>query len=95
MRDRRKLIWEELIKQCKENNIYEFEYYFEIWGVMWYPWFIEFSPQKPLKFTANDISYDDLNYFISCGDLELIKEYTQEEMKDEFGKKRYKLKKYT
>ncbi len=95
MDNRRKLILEELIKQCNENNVYEFDYYWEIWGVMWYPWFLEFSPQKTLIFTSNDISYDDLNYFISSGYLELVKEYTQEEMKDEFDKKRYKLKNYT
>ena len=89
---RRKLIIDELRRQCEENNENEFEYYWEIWGVMWYPWSIETVSNKFLKFTLNDISYEDLDYLVNCGQLELIKIYSKEEMNDEFDRKRYRIK---
>ncbi|MEO9216934.1 MAG: hypothetical protein ABI315_00010 [Bacteroidia bacterium] len=92
MDDRRKLIIDELIKQCQQYKVNEFEYYWEMWSVMWYPWFIEIEKNKSLNFTFNDISYKDLDYLVDCGQLELIKEYTPAELKDEFDRKRYRIK---
>ncbi|AEA45231.1 DUF4269 domain-containing protein [Fluviicola taffensis] len=92
MDERRQLILAELKKQCEEKQIYEFDYYWEIWGVMWYPWFMEFYSGASLSFTANDISSEDLNYFVETGELELIKVYERHEMIDEFDRVRFRLK---
>ena len=91
MDERRKLIIEELKKYCQHYNVIEFEYYWEIWGILWYPWFIEIEKKSCLNFTHKDISYTDLDYFVNCGQLELIKEYSLVEMDDEFDRKRYRI----
>lgn len=41
--DRNLLIYSEILEKCNAENVYEFEYYWEIWGVMWYPWTIEIN----------------------------------------------------
>ena len=91
MDQRRQLILFELKKQCTEKQQDEFEYYWEIWGVNWYPWFLEFSAGDSLVFTANDVSSDDLNHFVEIGELEVVKVYDPTEMTEEFDRVRFRL----
>jgi hypothetical protein len=90
MTDRINLFWFELEKQCAELNSNEFEYYWEIWGLMWTPWFIEVN-QSSLNFSVNDVSSDDLDYLIKEGKIEIIKIYERHEMTDEFDRVRYRI----
>lgn len=92
MNDRLKIIYSEILEKCNNSNCFEFEYYWEILGVMWYPWTLEING-KSESFSLNDISYKDLEGLCDNGFLELIKEYTKEEMDDEFDRKRYRIKK--
>lgn len=91
MDERRALILTELKNQCKEKQLYEFEYYWEIWGVMWYPWFIEFPDRSNIKFTANDISLEDLYYFAEIGELIVLKKYESQELSDECERVQFQL----
>ena len=90
--ERINLLWLELEKQCAELNSDEFEYFYEIWGVMWMTWFIMID-RNFLNFSANDISSDDLEILVKQGKLEIIKIYETHEMKDEFDRVRYRIKK--
>ena len=92
MNDRLKTLYSEILEKCGNSNCFEFEYYWEIWGVMWYPWTLEING-KPESFSLNDISDKDLDDLIKNGLIELIKEYPKEEMDDEFDRKRYRIKK--
>jgi hypothetical protein len=87
---RSELIYSEILKNCKLENTNEFEFYWEIWGVMWYPWTIEIN-KKFQTFSLNDISEDDLTELIKLKKIELIKTYEKSEMNDEFDRKRYKI----
>ena len=80
----------ELEKQCSELNSEEFEYYYEICGVWWIPWFIEVN-KKTLTFTDNDISDTDFKFLVENGKIEIVKVYDKSEMNDEFGRKRYRI----
>lgn len=88
--ERINLFWFELEKQCSELNTYEFEFYWEIWGVWWMPWFIEVD-KKSLNFSANDISNNDLNILVEKGKIEIVKIYEKSEMQDEFDRIRYRI----
>lgn len=88
--ERINLLWLELEKQCTELNSYEFEYFWEMWGVMWMPWFIMID-RNSLNFSANDISSDDLEILVKQGKLEIIKIYETHEMQDEFERIRYRI----
>jgi hypothetical protein len=88
--ERTKLIWLELEKQCAELNSDEFEYYWEYWGVLWMPWSIEVN-RKSLKFSANDVSSEDLDYLVKQGKIKIIKIYEEHEMKDEYDRVRYRI----
>lgn len=90
MTERIKIFWMELYKQCNEQNCNEFDHYWEMWGVMWMPWFIDVN-KKSLTFTANDISSEDLKILVEQGKIEIVKIYEQSEMDDEFDKKRYRI----
>jgi hypothetical protein len=90
LEERLNLFWFELKKQAIELNSNEFEFYWEIWGVMWMPWFLEING-KSLNFTANDISNEDLELLIKMEFIEVIKVYESSELKDEFDRKRYRL----
>ena len=90
MDERLSLNLTELKQQCLELDSNEFEFYWEMWGVMWTPWFIEVN-NKPLSFTANDVSMEDLDRLIKSGDIELVKIYDRSEMKGEFERKRYRI----
>ncbi|WP_074406478.1 hypothetical protein [Aquimarina megaterium] len=90
MDDRLELFLSELKERCSENNSSEFEYFWEMWGVLWIPWFIEVNGES-MYFTANDISQNDLDRLCKDGFIELLKVYNQNEMKDEFDRKRYRL----
>ena len=92
MDERKQLILAEIKTQCAEKQQDEFEYYWEIWGVNWYPWFLEFSPASPMKFTTNDIALEDLYYFVETGELEVVKVYEDHEMPEEFNRVRFRLK---
>lgn len=91
MGKRIEIIYAEISKKCKHTNCIEFEYYWEIWGGMWHPWFIEING-KSENFTFNDISQNDLDDLVQMGFIELTKVYSKQEMYDEFDRKRYKLK---
>ena len=91
MDDRLNQIILEIKQKCEDANCFEFEYYWEIWGVMWYPWFLEING-KSQSFSFNDISSDDLETLCSEGLIELIEEYSDDEKSEsEFDKKRYRL----
>ncbi len=90
MDDRLELFLSELKETCAENNSNEFEYFWEMWGVLWMPWFIEVNGES-MYFSSNDISQNDLDQLCKNGFIELLKVYDQNEMKDEFDRKRYRL----
>jgi hypothetical protein len=92
MDERRRVILEELKNQCAEKQQREFEHYWEIWGVNWYPWSVDFPDGTHLSFTANDISLEDLYYFAEIGELEVVKVYEDHEMPEEFNRVRFRLK---
>ncbi len=88
--DRLSLIYSELLDKCTGENVDEFEYYWEMWGVMWHPWTIEIN-QKYQTFTLNDISEADLAELVKLDKISLVKTYDQAEMQDEFDRKRYRI----
>jgi len=90
MDERLTLFLTELRQQCQELNCFEFEFYWEMWGVLWTPWFLEVN-NTSLSFTTNAISDEDLDCLIQNGAIELIKVYSQDEMSDEFDRKRYRV----
>lgn len=90
MENRIKLLHSEILEKCENLDSYEFEYYWEIWGVMWHPWFIEIKG-KTQDFSLNDISFNDLNKLCDYGLIELIKEYSKDEMTDDFDRKKYRI----
>lgn len=83
--------WKELSDQCHALGESEFEYYYEVWGMWWMPWYIEVNKQA-LNFTANDITANDLDALVKKDLIEPVKIYPQSEMKDEFGRVRYRIK---
>lgn len=89
MDERLKIFWCELLDQCEKNNNYEFVFKVEYWGILWIPWFI-YLDDKLLKFSANDISEDDLNRLISFNLIEFKEEIPKEDSIDVLTKK-YKL----
>lgn len=89
--DRRiKRIYTELLEKCEQSNCYEFDYYWEIWGILWYPWTLEING-KYHSFSVNDLSYKDLNKMCDLGLIELVEEFSNHESKDERDHKRYRL----
>lgn len=90
MNERLKTLFTEILEKCNRANCFEFEYYWEIWGVMWYPWTLEINGRFQ-TFSLNDVSYQDLEELCNNGLIELIKEYSKEEMDDEFDRKRYRI----
>lgn len=88
MNQRQTEIFNELVNKCVDKKTTEFEYFVEIWGVMWYPWFIEING-KNQTFKHNDISSEDLKLFCELGLIELIKTYT----KDDYDHDIYRIKK--
>ncbi|MGD1841026.1 MAG: hypothetical protein ACFB0B_09040 [Thermonemataceae bacterium] len=91
MPDRLHQIIEEIKQKCDEANCSEFEYHWEIWGVLWYPWFLKINGKSP-SFSFNDLSDDDLRKLCAEGFIELVKEYSNDEKSAyEFDKKRYRL----
>jgi len=88
--DRNELIYSEILEKCNKENSYEFEYYWEIWGIMWYPWTIEINEEFQ-TFSLNDISDYDLTELVKLEKIELIKTYDKSEMNDEFDRKRYRI----
>ncbi|TCI91800.1 hypothetical protein [Tenacibaculum sp. M341] len=90
MSDRLNTLYAEIIEKCNQLNCFEFEFYWEMWGVLWCPWCLEING-KSQSFSFNDVSYEDLDALIKNGLIVLIKEYTQEEMDDEFDRKRYRV----
>jgi hypothetical protein len=84
------LFWFELEKQCSELNSLEFEYYYEKWGFMWNPWFIEVGNES-LSFSVYGISSEDLNILVEKGKIEIVKIYDTLEIEDKFDRKRYRI----
>ncbi len=72
--DRLELIYSELLEKCTQENVCEFEYFWEIWGVLWHPWTIEIN-QKYQTFTLNDISEADLTALVKLKKIALIRTY--------------------
>ncbi len=91
MSKRTDIIFSEIKSKLVELNCNEFEYYWEIWGVMWYPWFIEING-KSENFSFNDLTQEDLNQLVKENKIENIKVYSKDEMTDEFDRKRYRIK---
>ncbi len=71
-------IFKELFDKCVYQKTTEFEYYVEIWGLMWYPSFIEINGANQ-TFKHNDISSEDLKLFCELGLIELIKTYMKDD----------------
>ncbi|MCE3229691.1 MAG: hypothetical protein K0S32_4242 [Bacteroidetes bacterium] len=90
MTDRLEIFLHELTVHSLELKCDEFEFYWEMWGAWWTPWFLEID-KKSLSFSFNDISYSDLDELEKNGFIELIKVYDQTEMTDEFDRKRYRI----
>lgn len=88
MNERQKEIFDELVNNCINKKSTEFEYFVEIWGVMWYPWFIEINGESQI-FKHNDISFEDLKLFCELDLIELIKTYK----KDDYDHYLYRIKK--
>ena len=88
--ERLNIFWIELEKQCNELNNSQFEFYWEMWGVWWMPWFIEVD-KKSLKFSANNISSNDLKILVEKDKIEIVKIYERSEMQDEFDRIRYRI----
>ncbi|WP_024771912.1 hypothetical protein [Aquimarina macrocephali] len=90
MDERLNSIISEIREKCKKANCTEFEYYWEYYGLLWYPWSLEINDRSE-SFTCNDISYRDLEELCSEGLIELVKEYSKDEMGDEYDRKRYRI----
>jgi hypothetical protein len=90
VKERMEIFFPELVNQCKKYECFEFEYYWEMWGAMWMPWFLEIDGNSS-SFTANDIGGEDFVFLIKNGYIKLIKEYEQGADKDQFDRKRYKV----
>ena len=91
MTDRLTILINEIRQKCAIEKQAEFEYHWEYWGYLWYPWFLSING-KPQSFSFNDISYDDLKGLCQEGLIELIKEYSDKEVdEDEDDKKRYRI----
>ena len=91
MSKRTDIIFTEIKSKLIQLNCSEFEYYWEIWGVMWHPWFIEING-KSENFSFNDLTQEDLNQLVKENKIETIKVYSKDEMTDEFDRKRYRIK---
>lgn len=91
MSKRTDLIFSEIHSKLVELNCSEFDYYWEIWGVMWYPWFIEING-KSENFSFNDLTQEDLNQLEKEKKIETIKVYSKDEMTVELDRKRYRIK---
>jgi hypothetical protein len=89
--DRLGIIWKELEQQCRAINCFEFEYYWEMMDEFWSPWYIE-ADGHSLKFSLYDISNGDLKELVDQGYLEIIKVYTEAEMKGDNDRIRYRIK---
>jgi hypothetical protein len=72
MDKRLKTFWSELLTHCNRLNDYNFTLEVEYWGILWMPWFIYIKGES-LKFSANDISNDDLNKLIEFNTLKKLK----------------------
>ncbi|WP_433829047.1 hypothetical protein [Flavobacterium anhuiense] len=88
--ERINLLWSELEKQCAALNSDEFEYSWEMWGVMWTPWFIMVG-DKSINFSANNLESADFDILVKQGKLEIVKIYEAHELKEEFEKIRYRI----
>ena len=91
MTKRLDILFSEILLKCKESNCFEFEYFSEIWGVMWHPWFLEING-KSESFSFNDLTQEDFNQLVKENKIETIKVYSKDEMTDEFDRKRYRIK---
>ena len=78
MNHRLSVILSELVEKCTKNQTAEFEYFIEIWGVMWYPWFIEINGINQ-SFSYNDISSVDLDELVNSGHIEYLRSYSKED----------------
>lgn len=90
MTSRLKTIIDELQEKCRKHNCFEFEYHWEMWGVLWYPWYIHING-KSESFSFNDISQDDLKELTKQGFIELLEEYPYNPDLDYFDRKRYRV----
>ena len=80
-----KIIYEEIVQKCEQLTCTEFVYYWEIWGMLWYPWTLEMNGQYPY-FSVNDISAKDLGKSCDVGLIELIEETPNTVLGDAFDK---------
>ncbi|GAA4272977.1 hypothetical protein U6A24_06845 [Aquimarina gracilis] len=91
MTERLNVLISEIREKCNNANCFEFDYHWEYYGLMWYPWFLTINGSSE-SFSFNDISNEDLKELCNEGLIELITEYSDNEKpEDEFDKKRYRL----
>ncbi|HAS44517.1 MAG TPA: hypothetical protein DCS93_28825 [Microscillaceae bacterium] len=87
MNERLNALISEITAKCNRANCFEFDYHWEYYGLMWYPWFLTINGNSE-SFSFNDLSYEDLEKLCDEGFIELIKEYSDnEKSEDEFDKK--------
>ena len=80
MNKRLEIIYSAIKTKCNTLNTDEFEYYTEIWGVMWYPWFLEIGG-KSQSFNFNDLSSKDLDKLCELNKIELLEIFKPIKMK--------------
>jgi len=73
MDKRLSLFWNELLAQCEKHNSFEFIFKIEYWGILWTPWFIYVNDES-LKFSANDLNFNDIEILIKNGYIEFVEE---------------------
>lgn len=91
MNERIDILYSEILSKCKELSCFEFEYYWEMWGIMWNPWFIEIAG-KSITLSIKELTQSDLEHLVDLNRIEVVKIYLQDEMTDEFDRKRYRIK---
>lgn len=91
MNERLHTLISEIREKCHKTHCFEFDYHWEDYGLNWHPWFLTISGRSE-SFSFNDISYEDLKELCDERLIELIKEYSEDEISEgEFDKKRYRL----
>lgn len=89
---RREIIINEIKQQGLEHQCDKFEYSWDICAYMCTgTWSMHFLPYKPIDTPFNDIVPEDLDYLEMIGEIILIKEYKEDELYDETGRREYRI----
>lgn len=87
---RNNTVYSEIREKCNAENTNEFEYYWEIWGVNWYPWTLEINGHAQ-TFTFNDLSEFDLIELVKLDKIAVVETYETHPADDRMGRKRYRI----